>query len=258
MSKTLIFLALAAIIMAVLSLYVAYRIFKKSMKLMTALTLLGGAVVFIGIVAYPKRARIKREVKKVLSLKDKVRQRISPTCKCNKFNYTNLPQDNYPKAHRPSAQKLSHDRFVENELVRTKYIRKKYLVKVIPNQYYTIAYLTHSSPHLTPIALKRLNELGTRFHDASLEQGLSSAKLEISSLTRTKYQQIELKKLDSGATPGKSTHSYGVAFDIKSIKNNRHCKKLNSILFDVLISMRKERKVLLRFENDCIHVTVRG
>jgi putative effector of murein hydrolase len=72
MSKTLIFLALATIIMAVLSLYVAYRIFKKSMKLMTALMLLGGAVVFIGIVAYPKRARIKREVKKVLSLKDKV------------------------------------------------------------------------------------------------------------------------------------------------------------------------------------------
>jgi len=257
MSKTFLFIALAMIVLAVLGLYVAFRIFKKSMKLMTALMLLGGAVVFIGIIAYPKRARIKREIKKVLSLKDKVRQRIYPSCKCNQFNYTRLPQDNYSNAHRPSAKKLSHDRFVESELVQTKYIRKKYLVEVIPNENYTIAYLTHSSPYLTPIALMRLNELGTRFHDALLEQGLSSAKLEISSLTRTKNQQIELKKLDSGATPGKSTHSYGVAFDISSIKNNRHCKELNSILFDVLISMRKERKVLLRFENDCIHVTVK-
>jgi len=100
MSKTLIFLALATIIMAVLSLYVAYRIFKKSMKLMTALMLLGGAVVFIGIVAYPKRARIKREVKTVLC---PARIRVTPTCDCT-WNSLSLKKDDFTSMHKSTAK----------------------------------------------------------------------------------------------------------------------------------------------------------
>lgn len=259
MSKTLIFLALAAIIMAVLSLYLAYRIFKKSMKLMTALMLLGGAVVFIGIVAYPKRARIKREVKKVLSLKDKVRNPNTPTCDCT-WNSLSLSKDDFITKHKPTAKRITNGMYLINDKTRKKWINRGKLVPVEENEGFAIAKLDYSKAFLTDIARKRLYELGKRFRQNIQKPDEKMSYFVVSSVTRTQVEQAAIcEKYPRACTKDHSPHSYGVAFDIYQIVSpNNDCRPGLKALEKVLQEMQAEGKLLLCPESGCIHVTVRG
>jgi hypothetical protein len=259
MSKTLIFLAFASIIMVVLSLFVVYRIFKKSMKLITALMLLGGAVVFIGIVAYPKRVKIKREVKKVLSLKERMRRRVSPTCDCT-WNSLSLNRDDFTTLHKPTAKRITNGMYLINEKTRKKWINSGKLLPVDENEGYAIAKLDYSKAYLTAIARKRLYELGQRFRETIKQSEVKRSYFVVSSVTRTQVEQAAIcEKYPRACTKDHSPHSYGVAFDIYQIVSpNNDCRTGLKALEKVLHEMQAEGKLLLCPESGCIHVTVRG
>ena len=79
----------------------------------------------------------------------------------------------------------------------------------------------------------------------------------VSSLTRTEKQQKDLRESgEKGTTKGKSSHNYGVSFDISHIKSFSSYKITSKALENALQQMQKEKKILLLSENDCIHVTV--
>jgi len=259
MSKTLLFIALAVIIFAVLGLYVAFRIFKKSMKLTTALTLLGGAVVFIGIVAYPKRGRIKQEVKKVLSLKDRVRRRASPTCDCT-WTYSSLKKDEFTTMHKPTAQRITNGMYLVNEKTRVKWINRGKLLPVEEKEGFAIAKLDYSKAYLTAIARKRLYELGQRFRQNIQEPDEKMSYFVVSSVTRTQVEQAAIcEKYPTACTKDHSPHSYGVAFDIyRIVSPNNRCGAGSKALEKVLQQMQAENKILLCPESRCIHVTIKG
>ena len=79
----------------------------------------------------------------------------------------------------------------------------------------------------------------------------------ISSMTRTETQQQEIRsQYPNSSTPGKSTHSFGVSFDINRIKSKGSCEVSRNALMRALNQMRDENKILLCPEFHCIHVTV--
>ena len=259
MSKTFLFIALAMIVLAVLGLYVAFRIFKKSMKLTTALTLLGGAVVLIGIIAYPKQGRIKQEVKKMLSLKDRVRRRTSPTCDCT-WNYSSLKKDEFTTMHKATAQRITNGMYLVNEKTRVKWINRGKLLPVEEKEGFAIAKLDYSKAYLTAIARKRLYELGQRFRQNIQEPDEKMSYFVVSSVTRTQVEQAAIcEKYPRACTKDHSPHSYGVAFDIyRIVSPNNRCEAGSKALEKVLQQMQAENKILLCPESRCIHVTVRG
>jgi hypothetical protein len=76
-------------------------------------------------------------------------------------------------------------------------------------------------------------------------------------MTRTEDQQKIIRKLHKRtATNGKSTHSYGVSFDISQIISYQNCSIAYEALTSALEKMQKEGKILLCPESECIHVTV--
>ena len=258
MSKTLIFFAFASIIVVVLTMYMAFRIFKKSMKLMTALILLCGAVVFIGIVAYPKRVRIKREIKKVISLKDKVRHPVS-TCDCT-WSSLSLNRDDFTTKHKPTAKRITKGMYLVNEKTRDKWINRGKLLPLEEEEGFAIAKLDYSKAYLTAIAKKRLYELGQRFRNNIKQLEVKMSYFVVSSVTRTQVEQAAIcEKYPTACTKDHSPHSYGVAFDIYQIVSpNKDCHPGLIALEKVLQEMQAEGKLLLCPESGCIHVTVRG
>ena len=76
-----------------------------------------------------------------------------------------LKKDDYATKHRPFAQKITDNRYVKNVNTRNQYLGKNQLVKITDNDGYWVEPLTHSTMHLTPLAKKRLDELGQVFRE---------------------------------------------------------------------------------------------
>jgi len=84
----------------------------------------------------------------------------------------------------------------------------------------------------------------------------------VTSLTRTIAQQQRLSKVNSHATKGVSTHSYGVSFDISYVRFNGkrgHNLKLRNILSNILSDLQKKGAIYIINErnNNCFHITVK-
>lgn len=167
-----------------------------------------------------------------------------------------IKNDEYSK-HRFYAKKITNNRFIKDEAVLKKLIDCNHLVDVRNNKGYTIAKLDHSSKYLTIKSYVRLVELGKRFHDSMELLSSSNSHFVVSSLTRTEYpQQQDLRLIESAATKGTSTHSYGVSFDISKVLTNGDCAVAQKILIQTLKSMKAENKILICPENKCVHITV--
>ena len=111
--------------------------------------------------------------------------------------------------------------------------------------------------HLTPLAKKRLDELGRIFRENV--KGTEDAKsyFVISSVTRTEKQQKEIvKAYPSAATKGKSTHSYGVSIDINKMMYKSSCERSLKALEKALTKMQNQGKLLICKEKRCIHITI--
>ncbi|MDK7675356.1 DUF5715 family protein [Weeksella virosa] len=122
---------------------------------------------------------------------------------------------------------------------------------------YIIQKLTHSRAVLIEPALVVLEEISTRFYAEN------NRKLSISSLTRTQETQSRLRRVNSNAAKGNSSHEYGAAFDISysqydNIRGRNYTleSKLQAILDDLVAQGKiyyiKERR------QPCFHVTVRN
>lgn len=122
---------------------------------------------------------------------------------------------------------------------------------------YKIQKLTHSKAYLNDTSYLILKEISSAFYN---ETGI---ELSISSLTRTLENQNKLRRVNSNAAKGDSSHNFGASFDIsyskygeKSGRNYANEKILQTILEDFTadgkIYFIKERR------QPCFHVTVRN
>lgn len=177
-------------------------------------------------------------------------------CACN-WSSLRLKKDSYPKKHRPLAQKITDNRYIKDSKTLNKYLRNKDLVTFTDQEGYWVEPLTHSSMHLTPLGLKRLNELGRLFRENLKETKDANSYFVISSVTRTEKQQKEIKKAyPNAATKGKSTHSYGVSFDISKMMYKSSCENSLKSLEQALSEMQSQGKLLICPEKGCIHITI--
>ena len=252
MTKLDIFLILTGLTCAFLSGAMVVMFFKQKHRIKALAISLICIVGISSFVLYPQRVRVKKRLN-IVSQYMPVRIFKNHHCNCER---SSLPKDNYKRKHRPMAIRATGNGYIKTAGILNKFLRRKKLVEVRENDGYWIPYLTHSSRHLTPTANKRLIELGRRFRSSLKETENKKDYFVVSSITRTQAQQKDLAKRDPGATKDKSTHSFGVSFDISEVSSKASCKKGMDALKNILLEMREEGKILLCPENDCVHVTV--
>lgn len=122
---------------------------------------------------------------------------------------------------------------------------------------YSIQKLTHSRAFLNQTAYNVLKDISAKFLQETDHQ------LSISSLTRTEKSQRSLSRVNSNATKGHSSHSFGASFDISYSKygNKTGRNYVNErILQELLDRMVEEGKIYYIKERrqPCFHVTVRN
>jgi hypothetical protein len=165
-------------------------------------------------------------------------------------------RDDYSKEHRPKAIKSTNNGYIRNQKVLKKYLSSGKLVSIDENDGYYIKHLAHSSKHLTPLAYKRLKELGILFRSLIVNPKAKKSYFVISSVTRDENQQEILRQLDKSATKGLSTHSFGVSFDISSIQSSGYCEEALVALSKALTKMQEKKQLLICPEKGCYHITV--
>ena len=179
-------------------------------------------------------------------------------CKCNKYSMQ-VQKDDYTKKHRPLALKTTGNRFIEDNQKLKKLLTQKNLVQVYDEAGYYIQYLQNSSKHLTPLAKKRLKELGLLFRRYLSGTADEKSYFIVSSVTRTHEQQKAIRKVyPKTATYGKSTHSYGVSVDLSGMMFQSSCGQSLRALERAIDQMQGEGKLLVCPESNCIHLTFIG
>ncbi len=143
----------------------------------------------------------------------------------------------------------------------------KRLVKIESSKYYTVKYLTHSHPYLTPKASNFLDVLGKRYQKKLDDNGLGRYYFQISSLLRTNESQKSLSKSNVNASSNTS-HLYGMTFDIayKSVvrkplpwmKVEVADAKAIKLLSETIGELRREGRCVVVTERieKCFHITV--
>ena len=117
--------------------------------------------------------------------------------------------------------------------------------------------LEYSRPYLTYKAKLTLERIGNRFADAT------KSYMTVSSITRTLEDQCRLRKVNSNASLGISSHNYGNSFDISYVRFDGVLKrnpKLEKELEKVLKYYEKLGRIYYIKESyqACFHVTLRN
>jgi len=117
--------------------------------------------------------------------------------------------------------------------------------------------LTHSKAYLNEVALTVLNEISSKFFTETQQQ------LSISSLTRTVETQNKLRRINSNAAKGETSHAYGASFDISYSKygdrigRNYANERMLQTILDQLVEEGKIYYIKER-RQPCFHITVRN
>ena len=237
----------------VLSFILLIRLFQKKVSLKRAFFLVMGYGIVAMFVLYPYRSRIRgyfhRFERKIEQPKND-----AENCYCKSLP---VNEDKYSTVHRPLAIRITKNGFIKDAAMLNDFLRRKRLVPVEEADGYYIQNLTSSTKHLTPLAKKRLEELANLFR--AILKGSKNEKdyFVISSMTRTEVQQQKVRRdYPNSSTQFKSTHSFGVSFDISRIKSFGDCAVSRQALIKALNQMRDEKKIVLCSEFDCMHVTV--
>lgn len=155
------------------------------------------------------------------------------------------------------AIKVSKNGFIDDANELSDLVSQNKLVEANDSDGYLVLNAAHGEKYLIPMAEKRLVELGRIFRSYCIQMGSPNDYFVISSMTRTEDQQKIIRKLHKRtATKGKSTHSFGVSFDISEVISYQNCTFSKNALTSALEKMQKEGKILLCPESECIHVTV--
>lgn len=244
-----------------LSLFLLWRFRSNDMPGKLAFRILLIYFFVLGLILFPYRARIKKYFS---NFQDKVKektvvvhQRLYPkvtACSCTGMH---LSRDSYPYKHRPLAIATTKNGYILNDQILQNKLKSSKLVKVIEGDGFYMQDAKYSSHVLTPLANKRLLELGKRFRSLITEAENQKDYFVVSSMTRTEAQQEVVRKSNPGqATKDRSTHSYGVSFDISRINSKGDCLVSYTALQTALEQMRSEGLILLCPESTCVHVTV--
>lgn len=150
--------------------------------------------------------------------------------------------------------------------------RKSELVYVGSNPSFFIEPLYWSIPYLVPRASVLLQDIGRNFLDSLQVKGLSSHKIIVTSVMRTK-EEVERMRHYNGNVSENSCHMYGTTFDIAynrylrveendqpySKQNTVADVRLKQVLSEVLNDLRNEGRCWVKYEvkQGCFHVTVR-
>lgn len=140
------------------------------------------------------------------------------------------------------------------------------LREIHDSKYYELPALTYSMPYLKKEASDFLDELGRRFFKTLKELDIEEYRFQLSSVLRTEADQTGLRKNNINATQNKTSHYFGLSFDIAQTcfyppkdKEPVYSYRLRNLLLRTLIEMQDEGRcyVLLETQTKCIHVTVR-
>ncbi len=186
------------------------------------------------------------------------RKGIAP-CSCSKYTMS-LARNPYTQ-HQKRARTLPGSFFVKNKAVMNAGAKRGALKKVpLVGRGYHLYGLSHSEPYLLPAAKAVLIDMANRFADAMEGTADEGASIRITSLTRTESQQNRLRRRNSNAFKGKSSHSYGASFDVAFIDrpdNSVTCGGPTWAMQTILQDMQKEGKILIIPEGICMHITPR-
>jgi len=160
------------------------------------------------------------------------------------------------KPHLLAAQNFGVD-ILESTKSVDKYIANGKFVKVKKkSRGYRLQTLEYSRPYLVKKARTTLEKMANDF------AAKTKSFFVISSVTRTLEDQCRLRKVNSNASLGISSHNYGAAFDISYVRFD-HQLKVNSKLEKELEKVLEQYKNLGRIfyikerQQSCYHVTVR-
>ncbi len=123
---------------------------------------------------------------------------------------------------------------------------------------YTTMKLTHSKAYLTPKSTEILANIGKRFATATDDKFFT-----VTSMTRTAETQAKLRRVNSNAAAGDSSHNYGASFDISYVRFNKVVganASLEKKLESVLKELQEEGKIyyIKEYKQRCFHITVIG
>lgn len=122
---------------------------------------------------------------------------------------------------------------------------------------YTIEKLTHSKAFLNNRAKTVLERIASKFLDEN------NATITVTSLTRSEESQASLRRVNSNAAKGESSHNYGASFDLSYTKfNNKYSysKTHRDNLEAILKQLQDDGKIyyIKEYRQHCFHVTVRN
>lgn len=147
--------------------------------------------------------------------------------------------------------------------LRSHWQLKNPIVKVHSCEDFYIEPLTHSAPFLVKEAALRLHEIGRRFRDSLQARGGGDYRIRVTSLTRTAANVRSLRRHNRNAIDS-SVHKLATTFDISyntfspmSPKITRTDAQMKALLAEVLLAMRQEGKILVKYEKKqpCFHIT---
>ncbi|GGG57923.1 MULTISPECIES: DUF5715 family protein [Epilithonimonas] len=147
---------------------------------------------------------------------------------------------------------------LENTKSVDKYIAKGKFVKVKKkSRGYRLQTLEYSRPYLVKKARTTLERMANDF------AAKTKSFFVVSSVTRTLEDQCRLRKVNSNASLGISSHNYGAAFDISYVRFDHKLKvnpKLEKELEKVLTEYKNLGKIfyIKEKQQSCYHVTVRN
>ena len=157
---------------------------------------------------------------------------------------------------------LASQNFNVNLLEKTKsvdkYIARGKFVKVKKkSRGYRLQTLEYSRPYLVKKARTTLENMANQFASET------KSFFVVSSVTRTLEDQCRLRKVNSNASLGISSHNYGAAFDISYVRFDHKLKvntKLEKHLEKVLEAYKNQGKIfyIKEKQQSCYHVTVRN
>ncbi|RRQ46816.1 DUF5715 family protein [Chryseobacterium sp. SC28] len=163
---------------------------------------------------------------------------------------------NLYKPHLLAAQNFGI-KILEDSKSVDRYIAKGKFVKVKKkSRGYRLQTLEYSRPYLVKKARATLENMANKFATET------KSFFVVSSVTRTMEDQCNLRKVNSNASLGISSHNYGAAFDISYVRFN-HLLKVDPKLENKLEKLLEEYKNMGRIfyikekQQSCYHVTVR-
>lgn len=123
---------------------------------------------------------------------------------------------------------------------------------------FKIQKLEYSRPYLVLKAKSTLEKIGSRFSKET-----KGHTFTVSSLTRTLEDQCRLRKVNTNASLGISSHNYGNSFDISYVRFNNILKpnpKLEAALEKVLKYYADAGRIyyIKERQQSCFHITVRN